>query len=428
MSLAEAAYTLCMRAVGAALPLLARARGKVGRGAAGRTAVLGEMRRWAEAERDPGRPLVWFHAPSVGEGLQAEAVMEIFRRLRPEAQIVYTFFSPSAEGLARRMPADFAGYLPVDSPAAVATALDLLQPALIVFSKTDAWPNLTREAKARGVRLAMVSATLPASSSRLGRPARSLLAAAYGRLDLVAAISQDDADRFAALHVPAERRVVMGDAHFDRVVRRATSVDRGSRLLALLGQHRPILVAGSTWGADEEHLIPAFAALQRAGSELRLVLVPHEPSADHLEGAEARLVRSGLAARRLAELDTEWPAGEVLLIDRVGVLGELYAVADMAFVGGGFGHDGLHSVLEPAAFGAPILFGPHHANAREAGDLLRVGGAREVRDENSLREGLRGWAGDPEACRAAGAAARAYVERGRGAAARGAELLSALLD
>ncbi|HEX2211017.1 MAG TPA: glycosyltransferase N-terminal domain-containing protein, partial [Longimicrobium sp.] len=206
MSIAEALYTAALRAARPLLPLAARGDGKLARGVRGRAGVLERMEAWARAHRDPARPLVWFHAPSVGEGLQARAVVEAFRERRPDAQVAYTFFSPSAQAFARTVRADCADYLPFDLPGDVRRALDALRPAAIAFSKTDVWPVLTREARARGVRLAMLSGTLPASSSRLRGPARALLAPAYRRLDRVAAISADDAQRFGALGVPAERR------------------------------------------------------------------------------------------------------------------------------------------------------------------------------------------------------------------------------
>jgi 3-deoxy-D-manno-octulosonic-acid transferase len=124
------------------------------------------------------------------------------------------------------------------------------------------------------------------------------------------------------------------------------------------------------------------------------------------------------------EAGAEVPA--VTLVDRVGILGDLYALADLAYVGGGFGTAGLHSVLEPAAFGAPVLFGPRHANAREAAELVAVGGAFEVSGTPQLAETLRRLA-DPAVRQPSGAAARRYVEAGRGAAVRGAEIIEGLV-
>jgi len=427
MPIAESIYAAAVAAARPLLPLLARGEGKLARGIRGRQGVVERMEAWAREHRDPTRPLAWFHAPSVGEGHQARAVVERFRARRPDAQVVYTIFSPSAERFARGVPADFADYLPLDAGADVRRALDALRPGVIAFSKYDVWPVLTREAASRGVRLALLSATLPPSSGRLRGPARALLAPAYARLDAVAAISPDDADRFAALGVPADRRRVMGDARFDQVWGKMEAVDRASPLLAPFGGFEGItLVAGSTWPEDEAHLLPALAALRRGSRTIRVILVPHEPTPEHLARSEAALDRLSMRHVRLGSLD---PASipEVVVVDRVGVLGDLYALADVAYVGGGFGTAGLHSVLEPAAFGAPVLFGPRHANAREAAEMIAAGGAMEVEDAASLERALAGLIDVYEIRGHAGGAARAYVERNLGAAERGAEIVEALL-
>jgi len=427
MPMLERIYGMGVAALRPALPLLARGEGKLARGIRGRRGVVERMEAWAREHRDPTRPLAWFHAPSVGEGHQARAVIEAFRALRPEAQVVYTFFSPSAEAFARAVPADFADYLPLDAAADVRRALDALRPDVIAFSKYDVWPVLTREARARGVRLLLLSATLPAASGRLRAPSRALLAPAYARLDAVAAISAEDAERFGRLDVPPERRSVMGDARFDQVWGRARAVGRASSLLAPFGGFEgATLVDGSTWPDDERHLLPAVAAARTGGRALRLVLVPHEPTPAHLSASERRLDALGLAHARLSSPDA--PSADVVLVDRVGMLGDLYALADVAYVGGGFGSAGLHSVLEPAAFGAPVLFGPRHANAREAWALVAAGGAFEVATADDAGRILAGLVDVYELRARAGRIARSYVEARLGAAQRGAELVQSMLS
>lgn len=427
MTWMERAYTTALTSLRPVLSALDRGEGKIARGIRGRRGVLERMTAWS-TRRDPGRPLVWFHAASVGEGLQARAVMEAFRRHDPSAQTAHTFFSPSAESLARSLTVDFADYLPLDLPAEMGRALDLLRPDVVAFSKSDVWPNLTREAARRGVRLALLSGTVPPASSRLTGPARALLRPAYGRLDRAAAISGADAQRLLLLGVRPDAVSVMGDAHFDRVLARADAIDTGTELLRPLISTggAPTLVAGSTWAADEERLIPALLSV-RERIPLRLILAPHEPSATHLEETEARLARSGLRSRRLAAAGEGWATDEVLIVDRVGVLGQLYAVADAAYVGGGWGTAGLHSVLEPAAFGLPILFGPRHSNAREAGELVRVGGAFSSASPPELALHLSRLASDPALRSASGAASRSYVEAGRGAADLGAAIIAELI-
>lgn len=425
----ETVYTLALSALRPVLGAAARGDGKLARGVRGRSGTLARMAAWAESDRDPDRALVWFHAASVGEGLQARAVVEAFRRRNPAPQVVHTFFSPSAESLASRMPVDFSGYLPFDLPSEVGRALDLLRPDVLAFSKGDVWPNLTRQAARRGVRTALLSATLPAGSSRLGAPARALLRPSYARLDRVAAIAPKDADRLRQLGVTDHALSIMGDAHFDRVLSRADATDRTSDLLRPLAAppDATTVVAGSTWPADEERLLPALASLRSGSRRVRLMLVPHEPVPEHLRRSEQRIAAQGLRARRLSEVGDRWDGDEVLLVDRVGVLGQLYALAHVAYVGGGWGAAGLHSVLEPAAFGVPIVFGPRHSNAREAAELVGAGAAFTVDSPGALEERLRILLDDPVIRGAAGAASRAYVEAGQGAADRGAEIIEELL-
>src|SRR5690606_8621039 len=320
-SLPESIYTLALHALRPGLPLLATGKGKLAHGIRGRRGVLQRMERWSTEVRDPDRPLLWFHAPSVGEGLQARAVIEAVRERRPEVQIVYTFFSPSAERFARSVPADFTDYLPFDLPGASARAIDLLRPRLIAFSKTDVWPNLTLAAERRRIPMVLLSATLPASSSRVGPMARLLLGPAYRRLARVAAISEADAARFEAFGIPEERRAVMGDARFDQVLARAVTA-RESGWPALLGSDEHlVLVAGSTWPPDEDVLLPALRDARAGAPPVRLILVPHEPTNQHLERSCTLLDRLGFRYQRLAEAERDGATSEVVLVDRVGVLG-----------------------------------------------------------------------------------------------------------
>lgn len=418
----ERLYSWAMAGIDPLLILLPRT-GKIGTGAAGMRASVEGFRRWAESNRQVDRPLVWFHAPSVGEGFQAQAVMRSLRALRPDIQIAYTFFSPSAEPFARRAPADVAGYLPVDTRSNARAMLDALRPSAVVFAKTEIWPNLVRECEAREIPALLLSATLPESSSRLGPLARRLLGPAHRRLAAVSAIHETDARRFEALGVPGERRQVSGDARFDQVMQRAAEVVPSVR--------RPgtLLVAGSTWPADEDILLDAIQRLRREALDIGMVLVPHEPTPAALQRVELESSRRGLSSIRWSALTDDGAVegamrtGQLIVVDRVGILGTLYGWGDIAYVGGGFGSAGLHSVLEPAAFGLPVLFGPRHDNAREAGELIGLGGARPVTDAMELTAALRDWIGNAAGRAEAGAAARGYVSANVGAAERGAHLI-----
>jgi len=153
-------YRLSIGLAHRALPFAARFDKKLARGLDARSGVTERLAAWARAHRDPNRPLLWVHASSVGEGLQAKPVLEAVRAEAPHWQLAYTFFSPSAERLARTLPVDVTDYLPLDRPADVRSVLDALQPAALVFSKLDVWPELTLAASRRGVKLGLISATV----------------------------------------------------------------------------------------------------------------------------------------------------------------------------------------------------------------------------------------------------------------------------
>jgi 3-deoxy-D-manno-octulosonic-acid transferase len=399
---------------------------KVLRALAARRGIRARYAHWGRAGRDPRRPLLWIHAPSVGEGLQARPVLELMRRRRPDAQLAYTHYSPSALTFAQSLDVDFHDYLPFDTRGDARAILAALKPTAIVFSKLDVWPRLAVAASERGVRLGMVSATLAAASSRRSRVAAALLRDAYARLEVVGAIDDADADRLVALGVGPGAISVTGDTRYDQVWERAARVDRSGPLLApFMTTRRPTLVAGSTWPADEAPLLAAWLRVRSAVPHARLVIAPHEPTPAHLAPIEAWVRTTELRLARLGAPDA--PVADVVLVDRTGVLGDLYALADAAFVGGGFHGAGLHSVLEPAAFGVPVLFGPRYAGSRDARLLVAGGGGASAADAPSIGRQLIAWLGDDAARGEAGARARALVRAGLGAARRSFELVARLL-
>jgi 3-deoxy-D-manno-octulosonic-acid transferase len=399
--------------------------GKVWSSLGARRGIRARYAAWGRTGRDPARPLLWMHAPSVGEGLQARPVLQRLRAGRPELQLAYTHFSPSAAAFARGLAVDFRDYLPFDTTGDAEAALDALRPTALVFSKLDVWPTLAIRARRRGVRLGLISATLSPSSSRRSGVAGALLREAYRALDLVGAIDAGDAARLVGIGVPEDRVRVTGDTRYDQVWSRAAAADRDGPLLAPLASSRPTLVAGSTWPSDEAVLLAAWAAARRRVPEARLIVAPHEPTPSHLAPIERWARAAGLRLERLgAPLQGD---ADVVLVDRVGVLGDLYALADAAYVGGGFHAAGLHSVLEPAAFGAPVLFGPRHAGSRDAGLLLAAGGAEAPETTAAMTAAIVEWLGSEPARGIAGGAARAVVKEGLGAADRSLELVLELL-
>jgi 3-deoxy-D-manno-octulosonic-acid transferase len=391
-----------------------------------RRGIRARYARWAASHRDANRPLLWMHAPSVGEGLQARPVLRLARASSPHLQLAYTFFSPSAAHFAQGLDVDFADYLPFDTDGEARAALAALAPTAVVFSKLDVWPRLARAAADRRVALGLVSATLAEGSSRRGGMAARLLREAYARLDAVGAIDERDAERLVELGVRQDCITVTGDTRYDQVWARVQSVNRNAGVVAALASDRPTLVAGSTWPADERPLLVAWARVRGVLPSARLIIAPHEPTEAHLVPVERWATDSGL---RWVRLSAPTGAGaDVVIVDRVGVLGDLYALADAAYVGGGFHGAGLHSVLEPAAFGAPVVFGPRFANSRDAGLLLAAGGGHAAADADALARVLGAWLSDASVRAEAGTRARDLVRDGLGAAERSWNLVAALLS
>lgn len=389
-----------------------------------RRGIRDRYAEWGAAGRDPARPLLWVHAASVGEGLQAKAVIALVCERHPDLQLAYTFFSPSAEAFARGLGADFSDFLPFDTSGDADAALDALRPTALVFSKLDVWPLLAARASARGVPLGMISATLADESSRISASASLLLHDAYAALDAVGAINERDGWRLTELGVRRDRVTITGDSRYDQVWARARATDTSSALLAPLESGRPTVVAGSTWAADEVVLLRAWDMLRETIPGARLVVAPHEPRNARLASVERWARSRKLTVSRLSSANSS--RADLVLVDRVGVLGELYSLADVAYVGGGFHAAGLHSVIEPAAFGVPVIFGPRHHASRDARILLEHGGGFAVATAADLASSLS-LLTQPDACRTAGDRAAQVVEAGLGAAARSAALVESLL-
>ncbi len=425
-------YRLSVSLAEQAVPLAARFDKKLARGVDARRGLTDRLAAWAQAHRDPKRPLVWVHAPSVGEGLQAKPVLETLRAERPDWQLAYTFFSPSAERLARTLPVDVTDYLPLDRPREVEAVLGALQPAALVFSKLDVWPELTLAAARRGVKLGLISATVAPRSSRLRWPARQWAEPAYRAIDRIGTISEEDGRRLQLLGARPEAIQVTGDTRYDSVAERAERFDRAQEpfaRLAAVPEGTFTIVAGSTWPADEAVILPAFADLVGQIPQARLILAPHEPNPDHLAGIAQRVQQLKLPRPvRLSQLEHAAPA-PVIVVDRVGVLADLYALGDVAFVGGGYHRAGLHSVLEPAVFGVPVTVGPHWQMSRDAALLIERGGAVPLPADgrHPLHSQWLVWHHDPASREKAGKVAKRMVREGRGAADRTTALVRELV-
>jgi len=400
--------------------------GKLAQSIAGRRKAVERWENWASTERTDG-PLVWVHAASVGEGLAAEPVIRRLRTAIPDVQIVHSFSSPSAFQWPGGFGADVSDYVPPDEPGAIQRVLEALQPSLVLFSRGDIWPELATQTATRDVPLAVSGAAVRPNSRRLRQPARTLLRQLNNSIVWLGAVSEVDAGRWTTIGVAPSRITVTGDPRHDQILERVPRLEPLSKLLGWL-QAANVLVAGSSHPEDEIVILDAFSLVSRSDPFARLMVVPHDPS----PGAIENVIASGrVRGTAIVSWDGEAavPDCPCLVVTATGVLADLYAVADIAYIGGGFKRGMLHSVAEPAAYAVPVIVGPHYSNSAGAIALVDQGGAsvlpRRPAAEHLSKIWLE-WIHQPETRITTGLAARNSLQQG--AAARTVKGLVPLIN
>lgn len=364
------------------------------------------------------RPRVWLHAASMGECEQAKPILRELGARLPHAVRVLTIFSPSAMRHITRenFPAEAICYLPFDSLLQVRKFFNAVQPVAGIVIRHDFWPNFMWEAQRRGVRLLLADASVSANahSFRHKPLVRNFNREVLAQFDTIAAVSASAAENLRPLLRYPERLRVLGDTRYEQVLHRVQHAAPQNLLPPSWREQEISLVAGSTWPSDEAVLIPAFAAARERFPHMRMILVPHEPTEAHLQNAERLLHEHRLSSVRLSHAQQHETA-EVLLVDRIGVLAELYGRGQIAYVGGAFG-PGVHSVLEAAAHGVPVLFGPRHNNSAEAVEMTHNGCGKMISTRDECVRALDELWSNEKLRAEQGRACRAFVEQKTGAA------------
>jgi 3-deoxy-D-manno-octulosonic-acid transferase len=396
---------------------------KVRRGLRGRFTSMQRLRVYMR-NKPPERRL-WVHASSMGEFEQAKPIIEALKREDPNLAVVASFFSPSGyENNLRYTSIDAIVYIPFDSMRRAKAFLTLLQPAAAVFIRYDIWPNHIRCCNDMGIPVMLANATLRPTSPRLWPGARAFHRRLFNLMTAILTVSEQDADQFRRFDLDTPSIDAVGDTRYDRVVNRAKlSGGRSPLPDHIRGQHR-VIVFGSSWNEDEEVFLPAVQRLLQRYAGLLCIIVPHEPTIEHLEWLEYRF--RGVTATRRFSWISSWQGERVLLVDSIGILLPLYASADIAFVGGGF-RSNVHNTLEPAAYGIPVLFGPKIANSREAADLVEARAAAIVRSRRDVYRSIRRLLDDEEARSEAGRRAKDFVTARAGSTAQILHALRSLL-
>lgn len=373
---------------------------------------LSGRRHWQEKMQQQlagAGPLVWFHAASLGEFEQGRPVIEAIRQQYPGYKILLTFFSPSGYEVRKDYKgADFVYYLPLDTRRNARQFIQTAQPRLAIFIKYEFWYHFLTELYRQKVPVLLISGIF--------RPEQAFFKF-YGGLfrrllqQLTYIFVQDQLSLKLLQQAGISHTAIAGDTRFDRVwalQQETVSLER----IPVFTAGRKTVIAGSTWPEDEQLLAAWWA--QYARPDRCLILAPHEIGEEHIKQVETLFP----GAVRYSALSVGQPLKEtasVLIIDNIGLLSALYRYARVTFVGGGFGKEGIHNILEPATYGKPVLFGPVHHKYPEAAALLEAGGGASVKDLPALIQQMELLLEDDAACTQKGKLAGQYVAANKGA-------------
>lgn len=372
--------------------------------------------------REGNRPCAWFHAVSVGEVNLIQSIIERFEAAHPDWDVVITVTTVAGYELAcRKYSPRMVVYAPFDFTWAVGATLDRIRPALLVLAELEIWPNLVAMAKARGAKVAVVNGRLSERSFVGYRRFAWLFRSTFARLDLVAAQDGAYGARFFAMGAPPLSVRMTGSVKFDGAKANRDN-PQTARLAQLAEFNRDdvIFLAGSTQAPEESLALNAFRQLRSDFPQLRLILVPRHP--ERFSEVAKMLDATGIDYVRRSQLESIHTdtAARVLLIDTVGELGAWWGTAAIGFVGGSLeNRRGGQNMIEPAAYGTSVCFGPNYWNFRDiAGRLLDGGAAKVVKSGSELTDFVRWCLQSPAEAQAMGQRAAEEVAKQQGAADR----------
>jgi 3-deoxy-D-manno-octulosonic-acid transferase len=326
----------------------------------------------------PGnQPAIWIHAVSVGEVLAIAGLVEELRRRFPRHRIFISTTTDTGQALARqRFGETNVFYFPMDFAFAIRPYLHALQPQLVVIAETEFWPNFLQLAHTSGARIAVVNARISDRSWPGYRRFRGLLRRLLTNVDLFLAQTPDDAARLQDIGANPERIQIAGNLKFDIPVAAPTAIVESLRTSIAASSAGPVLVCGSTVDGEESLLLKALENVLVQYPRSVMVLAPRRP--ERFPAVAALLAHMSIGFFQRSKWSGESLAGKVLLLDSIGELSALYALADAAFVGGSLVPHGGHNIIEPAQHGVAILVGNHTENFRDMVGLFQSRNALRV--------------------------------------------------
>ena len=349
---------------------------------------------------------VWFHFASLGEFEQGRPVLEALKKAEPETNIIISFFSPSGYEIHKNYPLALAVcYLPLDTTNNATTFIEIIKPKYAVFTKYEYWFYFFRTLHQKHIPLYLISGIFRKNQAFFkfyGGFYRQMLSF------ITYFFVQNEESKTLLNSLGINQVAVSGDTRFDRVTENAKNKKELKEIEAFCGSSK-VLVAGSTWPADEELLNTIIESYPN----WKFISAPHEIAEANLQRLEEQLLGKTIRYSNLEVHKLTLP--QVLIIDNIGLLSSLYAYGTIAYIGGGFGK-GIHNTLEAAAYGLPVIFGSNYQKFQEAKDLIELKAGFSISNQAELNDCFKLLQSDTH--KEAGKQAKAYVDEHTGATAQ----------
>lgn len=363
---------------------------------------------------------VWFHCSSLGEFEQGRPLMEKLKVLYPSINLYITFFSPSGYTVRKEYPlAHYTGYLPLDTPANAQELIQLINPKLVVFVKAEIWPNFISVVKRKNIPSLLISARFYEDQTLFKRRGKLFLKALL-KFDFI--FVQDKLSQ-KLLKKQGRESILAGDTRYDNVLTTKNNPKTFTEIETFING-KNTLVVGSCWEQDLQVLLPYL----HSNTKAKYILASHDVSEKMIKYIEERLKVPYVRYSTIFTVNkSQLLDAQVLIIDTIGILAQLYKYAYVAYIGGAF-QQGLHNILEPAAFGVPVVFGPNSEGFLEAQEMLESAGVFSIKNEEALKNQLDQLFNDPLQHRLAGERNSRFIESKTGATEKIMTTLRTLLD
>ena len=394
-----------------------------------RRGIIGRKHLFSELEEGvknlSGKKRIWFHASSLGEFEQAKPIIAAIKLHYPYVDIIATFFSPSGfDNSKNYKSANIISYIPFDSHGAVRRFIAMIKPDAAVMVRYDIWPNMIFALHENNIPTMIANATMREHSPRTFPFFLQFHRALYNNFSHILTVSKNDLLAFLRFDAVKPTMEAIGDTRFDQVMMRSIDAKKKYLLSHSITDNKNIFIVGQSWSEDDDVIIPVLLKLQKHIPSLLTIIVPHEPTVEHLEELESKL-SGAVSFIRFSELNN-YADQNIILIDSIGILVALYKYADVVYIGGSF-KQGIHNVLEPAVFGKPVIYGPKYTNSQEAEVLAERGGGFVVTNEKSLYKTLRSLMENADLRNRSGAVSESFVKENCGATERFLQYLEPFL-